>query len=224
MSPAGSWFLAIAWLRRLAWPKQRRRWSRPRVHQSTTAATGWTLAAAADGMASLQCEAFPSLLTTVSSAAVGVTPSAGAVVATTCFTHPMVAQAGSASTGYCSAGEGDPTCMVTLTASPVLRPFDWKAGVNVAPTAAVAVAASAVLSRYNASKGCASASQEDASGGLQSLGSSVSFRRRRPTWCRRRRCRSPLRPCTTPPTRLQAGHRPERQRRRAGHRRPRLLA
>jgi len=119
MSPAGCWFLAIAWLRRLAWPKQRRRWSRPRVHQSTTAATGWTLAAAADGMASLQCEAFPSLLTSVSSAAVGVTPSAGAVVATTCFTHPIVAQAGIASTGYSSAGEGDPTCMVTLTASPV---------------------------------------------------------------------------------------------------------
>lgn len=92
--------------------------------------------------------------------AVGLAPSARAVVAAPCVTHTTAAQAGSASTGCASAGEEAATSRLLLSASPVLTPSDSSTSVGVVPPAEVAVAATAVFSRDNASAGCASAGEE----------------------------------------------------------------
>ena len=116
----------------------------------------------AEEIGRLQLAALPLLAATVSCAAVGFAPSAGAVVDATSVTHPNAAEAGSASTGCASAGEVEATIRLPLPASPVLKLSDSSSSPDVAQMAAVAVASPATLSRDNASAGCASASERQA--------------------------------------------------------------
>jgi len=82
----------------------------------------------------------------------------------TSVTHPHAAEASSASTGCASAGEEEATIRLPLPSSPVLEPSDSSSSPDVAPTAAIAVASPATLSRENPSAGCASASEGQATG------------------------------------------------------------